>query len=73
VAAGPHNTLAVFGAPTGNAKGWAAVIPGVLYAVFGWMILGAVLLCYFLARDRSRIADTRRVFTEEPPEQREAA
>lgn len=35
VAAGPHNTLAVFGAHTGNAKGWGSVIPGVLYAVFG--------------------------------------
>jgi amino acid transporter len=35
VAAGPHNTLAVFGAHTGNTKGWGAVIPGVLYAVFG--------------------------------------
>jgi len=35
VAAGPHNTLAVFGVHTGNAKGLGSVIPGVLYAVFG--------------------------------------
>jgi amino acid transporter len=35
VAAGPHNTLSVFAAHTGNAKGWGSVIPGVLYAVFG--------------------------------------
>lgn len=35
VAAGPHNTLSVFGVHTGNAKGWGSVIPGVLYAVFG--------------------------------------
>jgi amino acid transporter len=38
-----------------------------------WMILGAGLLGYFMVRDRSRIAETRRVFTEEPPEQRKAA
>lgn len=35
VAAGPHNTLAVFGVHTGNVKGLGSVIPGVLYAVFG--------------------------------------
>lgn len=35
VAAGPHNTFAVFGVHTGNAKGLGSVIPGVLYAVFG--------------------------------------
>jgi hypothetical protein len=38
-----------------------------------WMILGVGLLGYFMIRDRSRIAETRRVFTEETPDQREAA
>ncbi len=35
-AGGPHNTFAVFGAHTGKAQGWGSVIPGVLYAVFGF-------------------------------------
>jgi amino acid transporter len=32
-----------------------------------WMVLGVLLLGYFAVRDRSRIAETRRVFTEEEP------
>jgi amino acid transporter len=32
-----------------------------------WMVLGLILLAYFTARDRSRITETRRVFTEETP------
>lgn len=35
VAAGPRNTLSVFGTHTHNANGWGSVIPGVLYVVFG--------------------------------------
>ena len=38
-----------------------------------WMVLGIVLLCYFMIRDRSRITETRRVFTEETPAERRAA
>lgn len=38
-----------------------------------WMVLGLILLGYFLVRDRSRIAETRRVFTEQTPDEREAA
>jgi hypothetical protein len=37
------------------------------------MVLGLVLLGYFMIRDRSRIAETRRVFTEETPAERRAA
>ena len=32
-----------------------------------WMVLGLILLGYFMIRDRSRIAETRRVFTEQTP------
>ena len=35
-----------------------------------WMVLGLALLGYFMARDRSWIAETRRVFTEETPAER---
>jgi amino acid transporter len=35
-----------------------------------WMVLGLGLLGYFMIRDRSRIAETRRVFTEEIPAER---
>jgi hypothetical protein len=35
------------------------------------MVLGLVLLGYFMVRDRSRIAETRRVFTEQAPSERE--
>ena len=38
-----------------------------------WMVLGVAVLGYFMVRDRSRIAETQRVFTEETPDQREAA
>lgn len=38
-----------------------------------WMVLGLILLGYFMVRDRSRIAETRRVFTEETPADRPAA
>lgn len=38
-----------------------------------WMVLGLLLLGYFSVRDRSRIAETRRVFTEETPAERQAA
>lgn len=37
------------------------------------MALGLILLGYFMIRDRSRIAETRRVFTEQTPAEREAA
>lgn len=37
-----------------------------------WMVLGLILLGYFMVRDRSRIAETRRVFTEETPAERES-
>jgi hypothetical protein len=32
-----------------------------------WMVLGLLVLGYFAVKDRSRIAETRRVFTEEEP------
>ena len=35
-----------------------------------WMVLGLIVLGYFTIRDRSRIAETRRVFTEETPAER---
>lgn len=38
-----------------------------------WMVVGVVLLGYFMLRDRSRITETRRVFTEQTPAEREAA
>ena len=37
------------------------------------MVLGVALLGYFLVRDRARIAETRRVLTEETPAERESA
>jgi hypothetical protein len=37
-----------------------------------WMVLGLILLGYFMLRDRSRIAETRRVFTEQTPAERES-
>jgi amino acid transporter len=37
-----------------------------------WMVLGFILLGYFMVRDRSRIAETRRVFTEQTPAERES-
>ena len=37
-----------------------------------WMVLGLILLGYFMVRDRSRIAETRRVFTEQTPAERES-
>src|SRR5579862_5502483 len=36
-----------------------------------WMVLGLIPLGYFGVRDRSRIAETRRVFTEQTPAERE--
>jgi hypothetical protein len=33
------------------------------------MVVGLALLGYFLVKDRARIAETRRVFTEETPNQ----
>jgi hypothetical protein len=38
-----------------------------------WMVLGLGLLGYFMIRDRSRIIETRRVFTEQTPAERESA
>ena len=38
-----------------------------------WMVLGFILLGYFMIGDRSRIAETRWVFTEQTPAEREAA
>jgi amino acid transporter len=32
-----------------------------------WMVLGLVLLGYFMIKDRSRIVETRRVFTDQTP------
>ena len=37
-----------------------------------WMVLGFILLGHFMVRDRSRIAETRRVFTEQTPAERES-
>jgi amino acid transporter len=37
-----------------------------------WMAFGLVVLGYFAVKDRSRIAETRRVFTEETPAERES-